>query len=174
MSKIIIGLGTGRSGTQSLASLLNIPHQGRIYDWHGKDRIDFEFLEKNGGDVGNYYLNYVPQITEWFGVENVLFVCVFRDRKSTIDSFKNILKESGVNPFEKNFLPKITGKDSSEQIDKYYDQYYEISKSYEEKFSNFKIFSLEELNSPTRIKWFIGPWKYNAPTEIKSYCKIFS
>lgn len=47
-------------------------------------------------------------------------------------------------------------------------KYNEISKIYEEKFSNFKIFSLEELNSPTRIKWFIGPWKYNAPTEIKS------
>jgi hypothetical protein len=174
MSKIIIGLGTGRSGTQSLANLLNIPHQGRIYNWHGKDKIDFEFLEQYGGDVGNYYLNYVEEINERFGKENVFFVCVFRDRKSTTDSFKKILRESGVNPFAKKFLPKIAGKDLPEQIDNYYDDYYKISKSYEEKLSNFKIFSLEELNSPTRIKWFVGPWKYNVPIEIKSYCQIFS
>lgn len=173
-NKISIGLGTGRSGTQSLATFLGIPHQGKTYNWAGDEEIDFNFLIENGGDVGSYYLNYVYKITEYFGAENVSFVCVIRNKQETINSFLKKFKDNHLDIFNGELLPKINAAHFSEKVDKYYDMYVARALELEKALPNFKIFSLADLNSQDKVKEFVGQRSYGNPHIIRGYCKLFS
>lgn len=176
-NKIIIGLGSGRCGTQSLAKFLNIPHQGRVYSWQGDDKIDFDFLAENGGDVGSYYLRYINQIVNHFGSERVRFVCLRRNMKDTVDSFQKLIKDNKVDVFKQKFMPDIDEPNLSERqrLEIYYNLYYKTIIDFRVLgIKNIKIFDLDELNNPKNIKDFIGDWDYNEPQNIKGHCKIFS
>ena len=99
---VILGLGTGRCGARSLASLLDkqpgcrVSHEvPPLLDWHGshhaarlKARIERMARVREEpviGDVASFYLPYAEPILE--AMENVKLVCLRRDREATIASF---------------------------------------------------------------------------------------
>ncbi|MBI1374559.1 MAG: hypothetical protein GC159_17720 [Phycisphaera sp.] len=101
--KLVIGIGTGRCGTLSLATLLSaqldvhVGHESRpLLPWNPKDATEdivarFETLQKRHqrarlvGDVAFYYLNYVPILLEHF--PDVKVVCLRRSLEGTIESY---------------------------------------------------------------------------------------
>lgn len=128
---IVIGLGSGRSGTHSLAQLLNAQEGSVCFHevnpagakWSGaagsvlaqvgqfnailhggpRDRISIDYSSPNRdaplarlrelkeveliGDIGLYYLEYVPHIVEAY--PNVRFPCIRRGKAETVESFVN-------------------------------------------------------------------------------------
>lgn len=145
----VIGIGTGRCGTMSLARLLDechgccvqhelgAPH--RTLPWH----FDVELAQsklssiKNlpgdiRGDVAFYYLNYVDFFFEC--LPDVRVIHIYRDKASVVDSF--LKKTAGRNHWMSNSedyrkdiqwdkcFPKYKGvKSKEEAIAKYYDEY---------------------------------------------------
>lgn len=113
-SQLVIGLGTGRSGTTSLAKFLDAQpeaffvHEGAfthpfkytvghylpwdvdhaaLAAWHAglhREKQTARFY----GDVGSYFLPYVELLRARF--PRVRFVCMKRDRAAVIDSFMHI------------------------------------------------------------------------------------
>jgi len=163
----VVGMGTGRCGTQSLASLLGVPHQGHICDWDDVKTLDVDFLKENGGDVGSYYIRYVLLINEQ--IENVKFVCLKRGKEETVKSFLENIVE---NPFEKTFMPTYKEIESLEdRVEKYYDEYYRLAEFMEQKYENFRVFSMEDLNNGEILKW-LGREEKEAE-KITGTCEIF-
>lgn len=101
--RIVIGLGTGRCGTQTLAELIDAQPGGvgshelrgaRVH-WEGgaaevervldalQDRLNAGATLV--GEVGLYYLPYVDMIRHRF--PDVRFIVLKRDREATVDSF---------------------------------------------------------------------------------------
>ena len=109
MSKqqLVIGLGTGRSGTVSLSKFLNTHegirmfHEGIInktrrktFKWQGEDNdvvswirlLKSEFPDAMVlGDVGFYYLQYVDSLVEAF--PDVQFIVMERNKAEVVESF---------------------------------------------------------------------------------------
>ncbi len=141
-----MGLGTGRSGTQTLVALLNqypdahITHEQFPIEstWLPNSRY-FDRLcnylddrpETIVGDVSFYNLNYFYLFRERYN--NIKFVCLKREKEATIQSYKR--KTEGRNHFsfpneahehrlwDKKF-PMILNKDKDEALSFYYDHYY--------------------------------------------------
>lgn len=105
---LIIGFGTGRSGTTSLSSFLNaqdrvrVLHEGRMdskipgkpFAWTGDETRVLEWLseimeEKNDyrwvGDIGMYYINYVDEIMRVY--PGVKFICMQRSCEAVVRSY---------------------------------------------------------------------------------------
>ena len=82
---IIIGLGTGRCGTQTFAKMFGLPHE----------RYRPEDLKS---DVAPYYLEGVEYINAH---TEALFVCLRRDKAATVNSFvrNEIMSERGASKF---------------------------------------------------------------------------
>lgn len=68
---IIIGLGTGRCGTQTFAKMFDLPHEK--YESYS-----------HKSDVAPYYLESVENINK---NSDARFVCLKRDKQETINSF---------------------------------------------------------------------------------------
>ena len=173
--KIVIGLGSGRSGTQSLARLLNLQYKAKV--WHEKEqwRIPwfngerrvkhqlhvFRFLSKFYhfvGDIAFYYLPYVPFIQEI--ILDVKFICMRRDRDATIKSYINWVGRLNFCPWinhdgtQWNFnhwdqcYPKYNVRTMEEAVALYYDEYYHTAEEFEKKYPRqFKIFWIDDLNT---------------------------
>lgn len=104
--RLVIGCGTGRCGTVSLVKFLNCQaqvcmlHEGVVGDdehhivsWYGDDvhlwtwMTELEHLTGEAkwyGDVGPYFLPYVPEIIRHYPGSRVL--CVERQRKDAVES----------------------------------------------------------------------------------------
>ena len=110
--KIIMGLGTGRCGTMSLAAILDAQFQYNIshemywrLPWIPiRNYLDMvmkcivtQYPGVVIGDVGFYYLNYVEMILEW--ADTTKFVCLKRERDGVIDSNTRCGKSLGANHF---------------------------------------------------------------------------
>ena len=125
--RLLIGLGTGRCGTVSLATLLasqdgaTIMHEANSdeFSFNGKwlpwaqgelaNELSFErtgiaeFLsampvgEKFTGDVGFYYLPWVRAIAELW--PNVRFICMERERNITVESLVWKAERGNRNPW---------------------------------------------------------------------------
>jgi len=173
--QIIIGLGSGRSGTQSLARLLNLQPKAKV--WHekeqwripwfkGEKRVKhqlqvFRFLAQFYsivGDIAFYYLPYVPLIQE--KIPDVKFICMRRDRDATIKSYVKWVGRLNFCPWinhdgsQWNFnhwdqcYPKYKARTIEEAVAMYYDEYYHIASEYEKRFpEQFKIFWINDLNT---------------------------
>lgn len=106
--RLIIGLGTGRSGTQSLSTFLSahrgicVLHEGRVsgsstskvFGWENDEEAVVEWLaglqqaypdHAYVGDVGMYYLNYVDHIIRAF--PSTLFICMQRSKRAVVRSY---------------------------------------------------------------------------------------
>jgi hypothetical protein len=100
---ILVGIGTGRCGTRSLAALLSqqvstaVAHEVRpLLPWNKEAapqdmKARFEAIlglfpqVTRVGDVAHFYLPYVEDILTAF--DDVRVICLQRDRSTTIDSF---------------------------------------------------------------------------------------
>jgi len=104
MKHYVIGLGTGRCGTKSLAKLLNdckkvnVSHEFRkrnrpyVLSWEldeveaQKRVIAFNSFRGNlVGDIASYYLNYVEYFIQH--LENVKFLYLYRKPSEVVESF---------------------------------------------------------------------------------------
>jgi hypothetical protein len=105
---LIIGFGTGRSGTTSLGAYLNahqsvkVLHEGRLnpnddarpFSWSGDSDAVLNWLNTlvHGtsdfnwvGDIGLYYLNYIPAIIAVY--PEARFICMERDKEEVVASY---------------------------------------------------------------------------------------
>lgn len=175
----VIGLGSGRCGTHSLAALLdnqpdsNVRHERQPVRHIGCDDPCFHLRAGTEaslvGDVGFYYLHHVDRIREEF--PDTKFVCLKRDKEGTLDSFARHAKN-------KEWFSRSTGKwcncfptydcDFTEAVSRYYDEYYAIAHSLEDE--NFKVFPTNNLNFTPGVKeilTFVGVTDPNLLTGIR-------
>jgi uncharacterized membrane protein len=136
--EVIIGLGSGRCGTQTFAKMFDLPHE----------KYKPEELKS---DVAPYYLDSIDYINERAKAK---FVCLKRNKEDTVNSFVR---------------NKVMSRN---EASKYYDDYYKKAEEFDKKYSNFKIFDTEELNSPERIEEFLGK-KAKKVEPVKKICPWF-
>ena len=111
--KIIIGYGTGRCGTKSLASFLNqqegfnVTHEKVALGWYqaftDTEIAVRDFVSRDSqviGDVGFYWINYLDLILRKY--PNAKAINIFRDEEEVVESFWSYKKPDEVNQvFEK-------------------------------------------------------------------------
>jgi hypothetical protein len=173
--KILIGLGTGRCGTTSLASLLNSVRGCGVTHEEGDIRAnlswDFsrEGIEKalkkmesrpQGvvGDVAFYYLPYVRYIAE--ARPDATFICLRRDREGTIESYMKKTEgrdhwrpESGdANDNWDRMYPKFKAENKRVAIGMYWDFYYKTVDDLARAEIRIRTFKMEELNEDAGVK----------------------
>ena len=165
MSKLIIGCGMPRSGTGSLAKLLNncknvrIEHELQIHLPFKFNRIKLRkkigyIKDLDGeiiGDVAHYYLNYVEELIRYYEAK----VLVMRREKAKV--MKSI-KSLGWNPY---IQKKIPGSDAfpfyAKNVDTaagfHWQEYYEQVEKLKNRFpSKILVVDIEWLNSKEGIK----------------------
>lgn len=182
MKKYIIGFGTGRCGTASLAKLLNgckgasVSHEFRERnDPHY--RLAWSFIPKEAyrrvnklrvikanivGDIAHYYLNYIPYLIGH--LSNLKLIYLHRPKPEVVKSF---LRKT----YKTHWLPKshydcgthekwtrtfpqfFEARDRVHSIELYWDSYQRKAKRLKEKYRD-KIFymSLYDLNDKARLK----------------------
>lgn len=169
--RLVFGLGSGRCGTKSLATLLDsqpgayVTHERwhREMAWTGSERVVLELarrLQRSGaalaGDVAFYYLPYVQMIAR---NRDIRFVCLKRDRLSTVKSFlrkvgrgHRWIHHNGArwrrDPVWDKCFPKEDIADRAEAIGAYWDQYYDTAEKLQRQLAGrFLIVPVEALNS---------------------------
>ena len=170
--QLVIGLGTGRCGTHSLAHLLNqqnaakvdherVDHQIR---WHGSEEAVQTFLDEAVaqiqfqliGDVAFYYLPYVEVILA--RQPKVKFICLQRACKETVASY--LQKTDGRNHWMdhdgRNWqlsrwdacYPKYAVPDKESALTLYwYDYYFTATRLQALYPQQFRLFPMTALNS---------------------------
>ncbi len=142
----VFGIGTGRSGTSSLAALLgaqpgaSVSHEApRVLPWVVDEgllarRLD-ELAARPGwllGDVAFSYLPYVPQLLD--RVRDLRVVCMLRDRAATVQSYEvwvgprnHWIAHDGtqwdLDPDWDDAYPTYAIDDRAEAIGAYWDEY---------------------------------------------------
>lgn len=168
---IVIGLGTGRCGTMSLARLLNAQdgvwctHEYLVepagfdgLDWRREDQVATRLKTEldNGfkvvGDVAYYHLSYVRF---WKSVGPCRFICMRRDRDEYIQSAirkignHNIWMAHDGTKWNHcgldDYFPKFPGPTREEAIGQFWDWYYMLAERMEDE--NFRIFNMTDLNT---------------------------
>lgn len=185
MSRVVVfGLGTGRCGTSSLASLLDaqagayVTHEmSPILPWN----VDAEAVESRvnalvdrgvdiSGDVSSTYLPHVETILSVF--PSAKFVCLERPKAEVVESFSAKTgqrnhwmnhdgREWTPDPVWDPAFPKFAAKGKREAIEQYWDHYFAESRRLEREFPEaFRVFDLHrDLNSEdgvTSILDFVG------------------
>lgn len=158
---VIIGCGTGRCGTQTLAKILNdcdyqhctherAPSMTWIFDEElYQTRLEDFKRSHTHGDIALQYLPYLERFIE--DLEKVKIVVLKRDRKEVIRSFDAKTKNPDkwkAREKEWNSYFHIGKLPKKEFIGKYYDLYYkEIDKLIKKYPKHIKLFETEDLNS---------------------------
>src|SRR3989344_5979412 len=146
MKKLIIGIGTGRCGTNTLSHLLGkqkncmVEHESKpILPWEfSKNKIDNKLKSLKNcnaetvGDIAMYYLPYIKYILSNY--KNVKVIALKRDKNEVVRSF--LQKTEGTNhwmehdgkkwkfaEFDRSF-PKFKAETKEEAIRLYWDHYY--------------------------------------------------
>lgn len=169
--QLVIGLGTGRCGTDSLARFLDVQEGADVTHelfrhkllWRqGEARID-KFLQwvqlqtdqRIVGDVASAYLPYVDYLLAAY--PQVKFICLQRARAATIESFmqktlqrNHWIEHDGtvwqVDEWDACF-PKYQAASKQEAIGLYWDEYYTIAAQYQSLYPmHFRIFCTDALN----------------------------
>ena len=184
-----LGCGTGKCGSVSLSKLvggckgITIKHEGQLKDGllpyvYDRGRIDdvLKRFRENYGEVGFYYLPYIPNFIQAF--PDIKIICLQRDIESTYLSYVNTslanhpwaLDIEGFfdpNPIWDECYPKYGSHRDWEFKPAFYRfwyDYYHRAGVYEKLWTNFKIFPMEALNSRKGQKAifdFIGIPKVN-------------
>ncbi len=169
--QMVIGLGTGRCGTQSLAHLLNAQSAAEVYHEKEEDKIGWKDSEKEidalldwgmttshlrlVGDVALYYLPYVEYILA--RNQNVKFICLQRDCTNTVVSYmrqtselNHWIEHQGVgwqlNEWD-HCYPKYDVPDKQSALTLYWYDYYFTATRLQALYPNsFQIFPTEALN----------------------------
>lgn len=173
---LLLGLGTGRSGSTTLAKLWAVQkdcycsheHPPRL-SWKGSasrlvfHQNRFNFLQRNFkyiGDVSHWWLPYIDALMK--SNEDVRVVVLKRDRKATVDSFLKIkggIEKGAINHWmdhdgsfwAKNIwdecYPSYKTSNIKEAIESYWDDYYKTVDNLIHRYpSSIRLFSTEELS----------------------------
>ena len=184
---LIIGLGSGRSGTSSLAKLLDsqadasMHHESKpILPWaydeillHKKLSQICEQKTSIVGEVASYFLPYVENIIKI--KSDAKFICLKRDKQKTVTSFmkktegfnhwSTVKKDNWIVTYFDQAFPKYDTLDKEEAIAKYWDEYYKTAENLQLKYpSNFRVYDLAILSDLTMQKQifdFLGVKNFN-------------
>jgi len=180
MNTIIIGLGTGRCGTTSLATLLSlqedsdITHETKdpkwkfLVSWEKNDqdlKKIVNFIEnkktKFRGDVAFWYLPYVEDLIKIY--PDIKFVVIERDKEEVIESYLNWVKsprnhwsKKPPEPYQKckwdKCYPKFAG-DKRIALTKYINYYKsEVNRLSQLYRDKFKVINMTDLNDYDKVK----------------------
>jgi len=169
--QIVIGLGTGRCGTHSLAHLLNAQRDATVYhekeehkiSWGGSEQAIDTLLTwamaqeqlQLVGDVGFYYLPYVEYILT--RKPSVKFICLQRNCADTVASYLKKTPDrnhwvdhqgNGWQPCRWDACyPKYAVPDKQSALTLYwYDYYFTATRLQALYPNNFRIFPMTALN----------------------------
>lgn len=156
---IVIGLGSGRCGTRSLAAILGVTHEAMPLPWEQHDTLFLGALrrvEMSHGDVGCYWLNYTERVLRHH--PDAKFVCLKRDRASTVKSWARRMRGSerfglwvmhfdGIGRVHAPLMfPDYGTMPIEEAAGCYWDDYYEKAGKLEERYpENFRIFWMDRV-----------------------------
>jgi len=171
MSRLILGIGTGRCGTTSLAHLLDKQPDCRVTHERFKFNVPWgpggqEYLDKLisklkntdhefYGDVALYWLPHVEELI-WNDRVDVRVIALERERERTIQSFMR--KTPNSNPWQAHngdhqtsewdhSFPKFRAENRAEAIGKYWDLYYGTIDHLVSKYPNhIKLYKTKHLN----------------------------
>lgn len=173
---VVIGIGTGRCGTRSLARIINsqpnveFTHELKpVLPWNfDQIQIDnrIEELQMSNapivGDAGFYYLNYVEYIIS--EIKNVRIVCLKRDKEGTVNSFLRKVKQRNHwqhhdgtkwqkdKRWDKAF-PKYEANSRREAIAMYWEDYYtKVSELVQKYPDHIKYMRTKELNEEPKVR----------------------
>ncbi len=173
MKRLVIGLGSGRTGSMSLSYLFNDQPYciGTHESFHMTWNVDMDLFGKAMGDLfsreaplivdsASYWLNYVPLIKRWYS--DTKFICIRRSKEEVVGSFMR--KTWGYNSFTKrdsrHLVEKYNKKTSpgfpqfdlpkKEAIGKYWEAYYALAGCYVDE--SFRMFDIYDLNTIDGIK----------------------
>jgi hypothetical protein len=171
--QIIVGLGTGRCGTQSLSAFLSMQFKAIVLHerrschvrWQGSEAEVGDLLRwcrdasdvRIVGDVGFYYLPYVEYALS--REPRTKFPCLQRDRTATVESYlrktrrrNHWVRHRGIFYRHDKWdacYPKYDCSNKAQAIGRYWDDYYERAAQLESEFpANVRVFSTENLNTP--------------------------
>jgi len=172
---IVIGMGSGRCGTKSLAKLLDLQENAQVTHEYGEplhwdlNQLHWQLWEDRlekwrkdpsriDGDVASWYLPYIEEMLReeiaW-PIEPKVIV-LKRDKDETVESFDewtgdgNRWQEAGGNwpEYDHAFPTYPDGLDKREAIGQYWEDYYESCSWLEDNFPEIvKVFDIDVLNS---------------------------
>jgi hypothetical protein len=170
--QIVVGLGTGRCGTQSLSAFLSMQPESQVLHERSSFRIRWQGSENEiddllrwcreasslrlVGDVGFYYLPYVEYILSQ--EPDARFPCLRRDREATVNSYMRKTRRRnhwvchcGIlyrrNKWDECY-PKYDRSSKAEAIGRYWDEYYERAAGLEQVYpANVRVFPTGVLNT---------------------------
>lgn len=128
----IIGMGSGRCGTQTLARLLDgcdfykcVHEPNPKLPWNVNKSQFRPHNNHEHSSVALYYGKY------WRYFDNVRFIVLKRDKEETVQSFLDITPDrdhwsSPQNELWDMCFPTYDDLDKRESIERYYDEYYEM------------------------------------------------
>ena len=180
--RLILGLGPGKCGTMSLATLLDSQIDATVTHEEFAERMRRHFnnacllmalkemlARETGiiGDVAYYWLHYVKGLLLYSSTK---FICLKRARNEVIESHWTELdgspiekpptfpgmKTVGINLIGDTLLSEdspITMQSVKEHTGKMWDSYYQRAEHFERmRPENFRIFPIEDLNSEEGVK----------------------
>jgi hypothetical protein len=169
----VVGLGTGRCGTLSLATMLgrqpmaNVTHERTPALFWNNEPCPTRHLELDEnkahtiyGDVGFYYLPHVLRI--WDRFPETKFVCLKRDMHATVASFERYLsptcnhwttpRDNECARWDRSY-PRIWKPTRTECIQEYWLRYYDKAERLQADYTgNFRIFMTETMNTEEGVK----------------------
>lgn len=155
--RFIVGLGTGRCGTASLAYLLGLQmgvlagHERKPpLVWKGETVPNRHLKPQLAviADIGFYYLPYIPFLAGLYG-DGIRFICLRRNIEDTVASFLkngNSAWFAGNEPGWAQSFPTYEGLEFAEAVRKYWHEYNRIAIDHERRFPQFRIFDMDALN----------------------------
>lgn len=155
MRQPVIGFGTGRCGTMSLAKIINACRNTNVRHEHHTFRVDWydpklrkirrmiRSFKSNGkrgilaGDIALYWLPHVEYIRKQ--LKDIKLICMHRNKKETVQSFLNKSNVADrLRPNKKtgqriilgdNMFPTLDGYDIKQSLSFYWEMYEKWSRS---------------------------------------------
>lgn len=181
----LVGLGTGRCGTHSLAHLLSsqigvdcVHERPPSLSWRGEIDPGKQFRwarlspARIYADIGFYYLPYIEQLMREF--PQMRFLCLKRDKRETIASFLRV-QPASTNWFSDDpsfcrdgwhrCFPKYDTASFEAAVSRYWEDYYEKAHSLE--CERFRIFSTDALNHEKQIREILFFAGVQRPTSVE-------
>lgn len=151
---MLIGLGTGSTGTAELARILRLPHERRFLPWEPERCPGFLWdelprLRAQGGEVGLYLLPYAEQILQ--NADDAKVVCMQRDEARVV---RGLTRKLGRNPFAieedaaafGHGFPFYGGVTLAEGVSRFYREYYARAYDLQRRYpGRFRVFFTDHL-----------------------------
>jgi len=180
--QFVIGLGSGRCGTASLAKLLDAQPNSAVYHEKGNPlpwRVNPALLRRHlgavkgttldlCGDVAFFYMPYMQLIEEQLQPK---YICLQRNRRDTVDSFiewtefrsprrNHWQHHSGgdyTHTIHDQCFPKYDAESKRAALYMYYDEYYDMAQQWAQELpKRFRIFPMDALNTKLGVEAILG------------------